>query len=414
MSWLNRNRALCLLLSFLMTSRWVVYGFIEVALSVILRDAGASLAQISLMLAAGVLFLFKFLWAPLVDRVRLSRRSQYLAWYFWMQLLMAIGLAGLFWFRPEKHFYEIFFLLVVISIVASLRDIAMDGLAIKLLSDEQRANANGWMSAGFMFGMLLGGGVLLLGYAHIGWIGVVVALVASTLITLPVIFWIREPADAHAVDARVTPGFMDLFRNFFKVPGNRRWSIFLVLHAVYAIAGSSLIGVMLVDIKWSVARIGLVLNIVGPAIAVIASLLIGWAFARSDRQRALVIVVIVQAVFNLALLPIIGQSYSDIVTSIVVVGTVLVSAISNLVIKTVAMDKSAATADKGTYFTLQASLSQIGGTIALVAAPAVADHVGYPPVIWFGVVAGLLAVLLLTGMPRSDASGGYVPDQSRG
>ena len=48
-----------LLLSLLIASRWVVYGFTDVALTAVLRKSGVSLAQISLMLGVGVLFMFK-------------------------------------------------------------------------------------------------------------------------------------------------------------------------------------------------------------------------------------------------------------------------------------------------------------------------------------------------------------------
>ena len=63
-----------LLLSLLIASRWVVYGFTDVALTAVLRKSGVSLAQISLMLGVGFLFMFKFLWAPLVDRMWLREK----------------------------------------------------------------------------------------------------------------------------------------------------------------------------------------------------------------------------------------------------------------------------------------------------------------------------------------------------
>ena len=51
-------RAKYLLLSLLIASRWVVYGFTDVALTAVLRKSGVSLTQISLMLGVGFLFMF--------------------------------------------------------------------------------------------------------------------------------------------------------------------------------------------------------------------------------------------------------------------------------------------------------------------------------------------------------------------
>jgi hypothetical protein len=170
------------------------------------------------------------------------------------------------------------------------------------------------------------------------------------------------------------------------------------LHAISAVAGSSLIGVMLVDIHWPVPRIGFILNIVGPAAAVAASFAAGWIFARFARQASLLTMMVIQAVLNLALIPLAADGYQATVAETVVVMLVVASSIANLIIKTVAMDKSAATDDKGTYFSLQGSMSQAGGLVALVAAPAAAQFVGYVPVIFFGLVSGLAsAAILLTG-----------------
>ena len=44
-----------LLLSLLIASRWIVYGFTDVALTAVLRKSGVSLTQISLMLGVGFL-----------------------------------------------------------------------------------------------------------------------------------------------------------------------------------------------------------------------------------------------------------------------------------------------------------------------------------------------------------------------
>jgi len=398
-------RSINLLLFAFMTSRWVAYGFSEVALAVILRDAGASLFQISLMLGAGVLFMFKFLWAPLVDRRRAGERPCYRAWYAWSQLGLAAALCALWPLRPEAHFYAIFAVMVTASIVASFRDIAMDGLAIEMVSESQRAGANGWLSAGFMLGMLLGGGMLLLAYEYIGWSGAVAALILSTLATLPLMGLIRRAAPASAPPTGIARSWSQSFKSFFAVAGNRRWSAFLVCHAISAVAGSSLIGLILVDIGWSVARIGFVLNIVGPATAAGASVLAGWVFARYSRGRSLIVMMILQALLNLALLPLIGKSYSYIAGAFVVVTLVVATTVANLIIKTVAMDKAASSDDKATYFTLQGSLSQVGGLLALVTAPSAAQVLGYGPVIAFGVVAGLACVsLLISGVVRSSAT----------
>src|SRR3954466_11259665 len=63
-----------------------------------LRDAGTSLAAIGFLSWVGLAYSFKFLWAPIIDRVdapifgRFGRRR---GWMLVSQLLVAVGLAAL-------------------------------------------------------------------------------------------------------------------------------------------------------------------------------------------------------------------------------------------------------------------------------------------------------------------------------
>src|SRR5881398_2662114 len=63
-----------------------------------LRDAGTSLAAIGFLSWVGLAYSFKFLWAPIIDRVdapiagRLGRRR---GWMMISQILVAIGLTAL-------------------------------------------------------------------------------------------------------------------------------------------------------------------------------------------------------------------------------------------------------------------------------------------------------------------------------
>ncbi len=188
-----------------------------------------------------------------------------------------------------------------------------------------------------------------------------------------------------------------MFRAYFAEPGNGRWSLFLVCHAISGVAGSSLIGVILVDIQWPLTRIGLVMNIIGPATAALTSLLAGWVFSRHARRSCLLVTMLLQALLNLALLPLIANHYAVPVAGIVVVTLVVPTAVANLIVKTAVMDRSAASDDKATHFTLQGSMSQAGGLVAVVAAPAATQVVGYPAVVLFRLVAGVASLALLSG-----------------
>jgi MFS family permease len=385
-----------LLLALLQVSKWIGYGFTGVALVAILRRAGADLTEISMLMGVGFLFMFKFLWAPLVDRWRVFGLPTYKGWYLLAQALMALSLAPLFWNQPPQDVHTILVCLVISSVAATFRDIAMDGLAVKILRADERATANGWMSAGFMLGMVLGGGVLLMLYDSIGWAGAVWILVLGTLLPLPLVALFSEPDIGAAQTPANRPAMWAALLAFFKLPGNRQWAGLIVLMSMAGITGPSLLVLMLVDNGWPLTRVGGITNVAGPLLAAALSLAAGYVFARLSRRTAIVAIMLLGAGFSFAKMPIASNSYPEAVTIVVVILAVIVASWTNIVQKIVVTDKAAGSADFGTNFTLQGSLNQVGSNLAMVLAPLLAKQIGYAYVVMIGGLIGLLAAALLS------------------
>ena len=387
-----------LMLAFLMTSRWVVYGFTGVALVAILRRSGVELAQISILGSAGFLFMFKFLWAPLVDRVRLFGMPTYKGWYLLMQGLCGISLLALLAFQPKEDFYAVFVCLVVASLSASFRDIAQDGLSVKILAQSEIPTANGYMSAGFMLGMVLGGGLLLALFDTIGWAGSVWLLVIATLLPIPMMFMFKEPDSqpAEAQPSGQAKSMLYALIAFFRYRGNAQWAGLIMLMTLAGITGPSLLVLMLVDNGWSLTRVGVVTNIAGPLIAAVLSLAAGYVFARTTRRIALTSMIALGAIFSFAKMPIATNSYPEMMTIAIVVLAVVVASLTNLAQKIVVIDKASSSPDFGTNFTIQGAINQMAGTVASVIAPALAAVIGYANVILIAGILGIVCVILLT------------------
>jgi MFS family permease len=387
-----------LFLAFLMMSRWVVYGFTGVALVAVMRRSGVDLAQISLLMGAGFLFMFKFLWAPLVDRFRIFGLPTYKGWYLLTQSLCALGLLALLLFHPKQDFYPIFTCLVIASLAASFRDIAMDGLQVKILSESERATANGYMSAGFLLGMVLGGGALLMVYDTIGWSGAVWVLVIATLAPLPVMaLYTEHSASEHSVANPIpTAAIWSALAAFLRQPGNMQWAGLIILMTFSGVTGPSLIVLLLVDNGWSLARVGVVTNIAGPLLAAVLSLAAGYVFARTTRRVALIAMIGLGAVFSFAKIPIATNSYPEMLTIAIIVLSVVTASLTNLATKIIVIDKATSSANFGTNFTIQGALNQMSGILSSSLAPLLAGMVGYANVILVAATIGLLSVFLLT------------------
>jgi MFS transporter, PAT family, beta-lactamase induction signal transducer AmpG len=378
-----------LLLSLLVFSRWVVYGFTDIALIAVLRQEGATLAQVSMLIAVGFLFLFKFLWSPIVDRYRFNQ-SHYKSWFLIMQALSAAGLLPLLLLEPKQDFYLLFALLATASLAATFRDIAMDGLSVKILTPDERAEANGYMSAGFMLGMVVGGGFVLIGYDTIGWRGAVFVLIAATLLPIPIMWFYREPESELPHD-NSSRSFFSGLTGFFRERGNPTWAFLIVLIAGAGTMGNGLISVVLVDMKWSLAQVGWVMNVIAPLASAAASIGAGILFARMTRKVTLVSTLLMVAVTGFAFILSLTGTLSMLAVSVLVIVSIIAGVVCNIAAKTAVTDKSAKSPDNvAAYFTIQASLAQVSSIGLGSLAPLLAEEFGYPVV--FAISASVAVV----------------------
>jgi PAT family beta-lactamase induction signal transducer AmpG len=140
-------------------SEGVPYGFTSTAMVAFMRMEGLTLEQIGLFVAA--LFLpwsFKWLWAPLIDIVRLERYGGRKAWIVFCTIMMIATLTVTSVIDFSEQFDLLLWMIVTNNFFCATQDVAIDSLAVSTLRDEERATGNGYMFGGQYFGIALGGG----------------------------------------------------------------------------------------------------------------------------------------------------------------------------------------------------------------------------------------------------------------
>lgn len=182
----NRSR---LLFALLYLGEGAPIGFIWWALPTWLRAQGLPIEQITALTAVLVLpWVGKFLWAPLIDRIRDTRRGLR-GCIVVAQLTMGATLLPLTWLDLSEQFEVIRMLLVLHAFAAATQDVAVDALALRVVPIADRGRLNGGMQAGMLIGRsVFGGGALVLS-VHLGWPVLICCLVGCVwLSTLAVLF----------------------------------------------------------------------------------------------------------------------------------------------------------------------------------------------------------------------------------
>ncbi len=135
-------------------------------LSVWLRQSGLSLQSISIFALATLSYALKFVWAPVIDRVRLPVLDALLgprrSWMLLTQLVVILGLWLIAGSDPQLQLWKVGALAALVGFAGATQDIVIDAWRIEAV-DESR---HGAMAAAYQWGyriaMIVAGAVPLL------------------------------------------------------------------------------------------------------------------------------------------------------------------------------------------------------------------------------------------------------------
>ncbi|MEM1162280.1 MAG: MFS transporter [Pseudomonadota bacterium] len=173
--------------------QFIPFFFVVMALPIILRQEGHSATMIGLIQLAGIPYIFKFLWAPLIDRYKLAR-DRYKSWILVLSGLHVVAIGVLSTMDPGGSLMPFFIVLMIASLAVSTQDVAVDALVISLMRPSERTLGATFQNAGAYGGAIVGGFGFLYLYTSIGW--TVALLVQAVLFAVPllVLLLVKEPA----------------------------------------------------------------------------------------------------------------------------------------------------------------------------------------------------------------------------
>lgn len=137
--------------------RLLVYS----TLSFWLLDKGLSIKEVGFFAATSIPYSAKFLWAPLLDRVRLpllaSLLGQRRAWILVTQLGIIGAILGLATTRPDQDPWWTAFMAVCLATCSASHDVVVDAYRVEILSDEEQGAGVAVAVFGYRVAMLVAG-----------------------------------------------------------------------------------------------------------------------------------------------------------------------------------------------------------------------------------------------------------------
>ncbi len=380
-----------LLLASLYSTQYLGLMFFVIALVAILRSQGAGMDMIGLIYMLGLVWPLKLLWAPLIDRTGWGRLGRYRGWLLLTQGGLVVVLLLIGRFDPTADFATVYALCFLVALLASTQDIAVDGLACRLLPASRRGLGNGLQVAGGLVGNLIGGGLMLMVYPHIGWTGCMIALAAATSVSFVQLLWFAEPV--WLTDVVTARRLYRRFAGFWSQPGSGYWLALLLLVPIGSSMAYAVITPLLVDAGWSFGRIGFTVNVIGSIVGLLSALATGWAIGRTRRRNALVGAGAIQIVGVVSVMALVLGFGGDVGAGL---ATALFFVCYNplaTVMATLMMDR-ASPDSPATDYTLQFSINQFVAIGTMTFSAMLAASFGYLGALWFAAAAALIAMLV--------------------
>jgi PAT family beta-lactamase induction signal transducer AmpG len=263
--------------------------------------AGMSLKDIGWITVIGQAYVFKFLWAPLLDRVRLPWLGRRRGWVLLMQAACGAALVAMSFETPQGAAGLLAFFAVLLAFASATQDIAYDAHRTDLLRPAERGWGIGFMQGGYRVAMLVSGAFALILADHAGW--------AFTYRLMGVLMWaamIVTVASPDAPDERpartfvsaVIEPFGDFFRRYGKLAIG--WLVLMVLYKLCDAFALSLSTTFLLRVpQFSLTQIGTVSKTFGLVAGLLGAVSGGWVVTRMRLFPALLVLGTCQALVNL-------------------------------------------------------------------------------------------------------------------
>ncbi len=298
-------------------------------LSFWLREAGIDRTTIGFLSWVGLAYAFKWVWAPLVDRLPIPLLTRWLgrrrSWLLLAQLAVMAGLVAMSFNDPKVALQPVVWGALAVAFGSATQDIALDAYRIESANTERQAALAAAYQTGYRLAMIwAGAGVLWIAaraevapaaqavaqaaavYQHSAWQTAYLVMAASMLVGMATVLLSPEPARialppaknlADWLQGALVEPFADFIRRY-------RWqaALILALIAIYRIS-DVVMGIMAnpfyVDMGYTKDEVAAVTKVFGVIMTLLGAFIGGVLSMRFGVMRIMMLGAVLSAASNL-------------------------------------------------------------------------------------------------------------------
>ena len=284
------------------------FAMIGATLTTRLAQHGVTKSAVTAFALTFLAYNFKFLWAPLVDHVRLpllGRFGQRRSW-LWLAGVLVMAAVGFLGFAdPDQALYLVAIAAITVGVCGATFDIIIDAYRIELLEPRQLGAGSGMSQYGWRIGSAAAGALALVLAARVGWAAAYLACAAYALPAMLVGLVMgeparhREPPKPHGVGEALVAYFSPLVE-FLRRQGALVVLFFVLIHKIGDTLANLTLRLLFNDLGFTKDEVAFYDIGVG-FVALLAGIFVGGIlYARLGMQRSVLISLVLMAVSNLS------------------------------------------------------------------------------------------------------------------
>jgi MFS transporter, PAT family, beta-lactamase induction signal transducer AmpG len=265
-----------------------------------LASEGLNIKTIGIFSLVGLPYVFKFLWAPLLDRYLPPLLGRRRGWILIYQACLAVSIGIMGFSSPTKAPYALAAIALIVAFLSASQDIVIDAYRVDTIPASERALAAAAAAFGYRTAAMLAGAVLVVIAAHLGWhlaFFVVAIVMAATMLST---LWAPEPITPGRPPQTLSDAVWHPLRDLLGQKGAWGFLLLVLLYKVGdAFALSLYSAFMIKGVGFSLDELSIAGKVNMTVSTMIGVTLGGWIYMRWGMFRSLLTFGIGQAFTNL-------------------------------------------------------------------------------------------------------------------
>ena len=226
-----------------------------------LRSEGVSLTEIGLFSLIGIPYVWKFIWAPLMDRYSLPVLGRRRSWMLLTQVLLLFSIAGFGYVDPIMNIWSVAYLAAAVAFFSASQDIVLDAYRRELLPEHELGLGNSIHVQAYRLSGLVPGSLAFILADHISWQSVFLIVAAFMLIGIFLSLSIKELNNTLQAPKTLRQAVVLPFRDFISRKGIKsalQILAFLFLYKLGDSMATALQTPFFIDLGFTKTEIGVV------------------------------------------------------------------------------------------------------------------------------------------------------------